>query len=51
MIDQRINCAVYVKVLSELMKILLDVSSGEEMGYRTRQRKKSVGLLRVHLAL
>ena len=51
MIDQRINSAVYVIVESELMKILLNVSTSEEMEYRTRQGKKSVGLLTVHFAL
>ena len=40
MIDQRINSAVYVKVLSEPMNFLLSVSPSKEMGDRKRQRKK-----------
>lgn len=32
MMDERINSAVYVKVLSEAMKLLLSISSGKENG-------------------
>ena len=37
--DQRINSAVYVKVLSEPMIFALNVSPRKEMADRTRQRK------------
>ena len=40
--DQRINSAVYDKVLNEPMNFPLSVSpSMKEMGHHTRQRKKS----------
>ena len=35
MLNQRIDSVVYVKVLSELMKFPLSVSTSEEMGDRT----------------
>ena len=39
---QRINSAVFVEVLSELVKILRSISPRKQLGDLTRQRKKSL---------
>ena len=40
MMDQRINSAAFVKVLSEPMKILLRVSPSKEMQWETTRNKE-----------